>query len=116
MESQTTSITATRPPQFDTTDLSRDALRHIFADARRRAALRVMATADDAIEIDALAEAVAEEELCGESAAGDRFDRVVVSLHRQHLPMLAGHGLLETERRDDRVFVHPNTDELAALL
>lgn len=115
MESQTTSTIAARPPQFETSELSRDALCRIFANARRRATLRVLSTHDDAIEIDALAEAVIAEEFEDEGD-DERADRVLVSLFHNHLPMLADYDLLETDRRGERVFVHPNTEDIAALL
>ncbi|WP_254537439.1 DUF7344 domain-containing protein [Halomarina litorea] len=115
MESQTTSIAAARPPQFETSEQSRDALCRVFANARRRATLRVLATHDDAIEIDALAEAVVGEEFEDEGD-DERTDRVLVSLYHNHLPMLADCDLLEVDRRGERVFVHPNTADIAALL
>lgn len=114
MESQPTS-TAVRQTPSDASDLSEDALCRIFADARRRAVLRVLAAEDDAIEIDALAEAVVDE-ACDADAVGDRLDRTVVSLYHQHLPLLADNGLLEMNRRDDGVFVRPNRTAITALL
>lgn len=87
----------------------------LFTDARRRELLDYLADreSDEAIELDDLARAVAEREY--DDVDEEDYQRVLVSLDRTHLPVLADADLAEVDR-DDGIFVHPDADALGALV
>jgi hypothetical protein len=94
---------------------SPETLGSLLADDRRRATLRVLATFEGEVELDALACAVLDEEGGGGERVGDRFERTLVSLYEHHLPLLADGGLLELDCRSAGVFVRPDATRIAAL-
>ncbi|MFD1514245.1 DUF7344 domain-containing protein [Halomarina rubra] len=112
------SIHSTTPP-FDDDEskpLATATLGRLFADARRRTLLRVLASDEDAVELDRLTERVLDAEGTGAYGAGDeRYDRVLLSLYRCHLPVLDDADLVDV-REDDGVFVDPDGSALRQLV
>lgn len=103
---------ATRSFAAESTTPSQDLVGRILTDARRRALLDVLESREGVFELDQVAEWVVAEELEGDWAAfdEDRFDRVLISLYHNHLPMLADAGFVDVDRTDDGIFVSPNPD------
>ena len=112
------SIHSTTSPFADEPNLqTEETLGRVFADARRRTLLHVLASGEDRVELDSLTERVVDAERRRGRATDspDRFDRTLVSLYHCHLPLLADVGLVEVED-DEGVFVYPNADALDRLL
>jgi hypothetical protein len=86
----------------------------LFADARSRALVRCLADHEAPIELDELARAVAAAEKDEEALDRETYERVLVSLHESHLPVLAESDLAEVERQEG-IYVCPNDEALAAL-
>ncbi|MFD1512754.1 DUF7344 domain-containing protein [Halomarina rubra] len=96
----------------ESTTPSQDFVGRILSDSRRRALLSVLEDREGALELDRVAELVVDEELDGDWSAFDeeKFDRVVVTLYHNHLPMLADAGFVDFDRTDEGVFVTPHPD------
>jgi hypothetical protein len=109
------SINTTAPTGDGSAHTTRRPFGHLFADARRRTLLRVLAASDGVVELDRLTDRVVAAE--GGDGAGppDRFDRTLVSLYRCHLPALVEADLVELHE-DDGVFVEGDADRIAGLL
>ncbi|MWG33060.1 DUF7344 domain-containing protein [Halomarina oriensis] len=90
----------------------------VLSDARRRALLRVLDGRTHVLELDRVAELVVAEELDGDWSRFDeeRFDCVLVSLYREHLPLLDEAGFVDLDRTENGVFVHPDADLLDRVL
>lgn len=103
MSSQTATLTRT----VESPSPSDETLERVFADERRRVLLDVLGERPGVLELDRLTELVVEAELDGDWAAfdEDRFDRTLVALHREHLPLLEAAGFLDVDRDADGVFV-----------
>lgn len=88
----------------------------LFDSARRRALVRVLTDRDAVVELDELARGVAAEEydLHPDEIDEETYERVLVTLHETHLPLLADAGVATVDRSDG-VFVRPNREALAAL-
>ncbi len=112
-EEYTLTHTAARSDNDDSSTLSADVLSEIFAHTRTRTLLHSLKACDAPIEIDDLAERVAAEEYGDD--AGDHYDRVLVSLYDDHLPLLESVELVRLSA-DDGVFVAPNSASLGELL
>lgn len=101
-----------------------DPLARLFADARCRTLLRVLAADERPVELDDLTARVLAAET-DETAAGtatteaaaqpDRFDRTLVSLYRCKLPLFVAAELVELDD-DDGVVVAPDADAIRRLL
>ena len=106
------SQTAARSYAAESTTPSQDLVGRILSDSRRRALLAVLESREGAFELDRIAEWVVTEELEGDWSAfdEDRFDRVLITLYHNHLPMLADAGFVDLDRTGDGIFVSPNPD------
>ncbi|MFC5970971.1 hypothetical protein ACFPYI_06455 [Halomarina salina] len=96
----------------ESTQPSQDFVGRILSNSRRRALLNVLESREGVFELDRVAEWVVAEELDGDWSAFDeeKFDRVLVTLYHNHLPMLADAGFVDLDDTDDGVFVCPNQD------
>lgn len=75
----------------------------ILRSDRRRAVLRVLSEADSEFDLGALAERVAAGETTGERPTAETVRRVEISLHHNHLPRLADHGVLTYDAEANRI-------------
>ncbi|WP_459193122.1 DUF7344 domain-containing protein [Halosimplex sp. J119] len=75
----------------------------LLADERRRRALAALAERSAPIDLEPLAEAVADRETDGTAPSADEIERVAVSLHHVHLPRAADLGVLEYDAEETRV-------------
>jgi hypothetical protein len=93
----------------ESTTPSTDVVGRIVSDSRRRTLIEVLQGREGVLELDRVAELVVMAELDDDWAAfsEDRFDRVLVALYDDHLPMLADAGFVDVDRTDDGVFITP---------
>jgi len=106
---------ATPPFTDDGPGESADPLAHLFADARCRTLLRVLAADERPVELDDLTARVIAAETDESAAETDRFDRTLVSLYRCKLPLLVAAELVELDE-DDGVVVAPDAAAIRRLL
>ena len=106
------SQTATQSLAAESVTPSRDFVGRILSDSRRRALLRVLESREGVFELDRVAELVVAEECDDDWSAfdEDRFDRVLITLYHNHLPMLADAGFVDLTRSEEGVFVSPNPE------
>ena len=109
---------ATQSVAAESTTPSQDFVGRILSDSRRRALLNVLDSRQGVYELDRVAEWVVSEELDGDWSAFDeeKFDRVLITLYHNHLPMLADAGFVDLDYTDDGVFVSPNPDVFERVL
>lgn len=78
--------------------------RHLLLSvARRRITIDILANGTAPIYLDDLAAAVADRETDAAMASNETVERVAVSLHHSHLPMMDDFGLIEYDRESTRV-------------
>lgn len=75
----------------------------LLGDERRRHALAVLAERSAPIDLESLAEAVADRETAVARPSADEIERVAVSLHHVHLPRAADLGVLDYDAGGNRV-------------
>ena len=96
-----------------------DTLSEVFdalGEFRRRYALYALADADGPLDIETLAERVAEREAGRSDADGDRVDRVRLTLVHNHLPKLVNAGLIEYDSANETAAFAVANDSLRDIL
>ncbi|WP_232686886.1 DUF7344 domain-containing protein [Halobacterium zhouii] len=78
-----------------TADLSASDKHRLLAEEQRRLALALLAQRRDTVEVEDLAAEIARQETGGEPVGEQVVDRVVISLHHSHLPMMDGLGVVD---------------------
>lgn len=92
-------------PEETTTDLT-DAQRHrLLGNQRRQRLLAALAELSTPTDIDELATAIADRNPELEPSNADTVQRIKVSLHHQHLPMLDSFDILEYDVDDKQVLI-----------
>lgn len=75
----------------------------LLASERRRAVVDVLTTLAAPVDLEVLVEAVAAYEAGVDDPTDERTGRVAISLHHQHLPMMAEVGVLEYDPSTNRI-------------
>jgi hypothetical protein len=102
-------MTDTPNPQYlaDTVPLTDSERHRLLSSARRRHTLDALATLTLPVALEDLAAAVAAREADQPAGAGEPAERVAVSLHHVHLPLLDDRGVLDYDRATTRVVAFP---------
>jgi hypothetical protein len=90
----TETVTDAAVDRLELAELTTDEYHRVLAADRRRIALEVLEDRAGPVDLDVLAEAVAERERRGDANPADP-DRVAVSLHHVHLPLLTDLGIVD---------------------
>lgn len=85
------------PPFPTTTEIHR-----VLSSERRRITLRVLVNSEAPLALRELAVMVAEREAV-EDSVGEEIDRVAIELHHNHLPRIAGVGLVQYDAESNHV-------------
>ena len=96
-----------------------DTLSEVFdalGESRRRHALYALADADGPLDIETLAERIAEREDDRSDADGDRVDRIRLTLVHNHLPKLVDAGVIEYDSADETAAFAVANDSLRDIL
>ena len=88
-------------------DLTESQRHRVLAVERRRTTLEVLADLTAPVDLEDLAVAVAERETDEGSVTEEAVERITVSLHHAHLPMLAGFGIVVYDPETNRVEACP---------
>ena len=86
---------------------ARSALHRMLASERRRIALDLLQGRTAPVDLTALAAGVAAREAGASAVDEGTIERVAVSLHHAHLPLMAGEGVLEYDADARRVVSCP---------
>lgn len=99
--------------EIDDADVSSTRLFRAFAETRRQYALGYLAQKPAAIHLGDLAEYIALKEA---TPTYDRYQRVLVDLHHQHLPHLQDAGLVRYDEATERLELAVDRDVIAPYL
>lgn len=91
----------TRPMSTD--NLTESTRHQLLSTDRRRILLDVLGERPTPIDIETLAEAIAEREADGDAPSDDDIQRVELSLYHKHLPKMSDMGVINYDRETDQV-------------
>lgn len=94
-----------------TTGMNGSDRHRVLAAERRRAALDILTNRTTPVDIDELAEAIATYEDSG-TTQSERVDRIAVTLHHEHLPLMTDAGAIRYEPTSRRVEAVDATTDL----
>lgn len=90
-----------------TGDLPTSDRHKVLASERRRVALDILAERTDPVDLENLASAIAAREADGIEADEETVKRVALTLHHQHLPLMAKFGVIEYDPEATLVEPYP---------